>query len=209
MPGIDLAWFRNKETTINLIRQLKYVDMPSKISPTVNYNNIMYAVAGEAGARVAKMSYADLIITKIFEPLGLKYAGLSLPEMERRPNYAMPYFAANFEEAKMGILEEGYMDKIHMADAPAGDIYMNVLDLAKWGRVILKEGELDGKQVLNKASIQETLLPQNFIKGERQRDFAPTVGYGFGWVLNTYKGHTIFCHCKNLISISHFKLPLQ
>lgn len=199
VPSIDVAWFRNKDSTRSLIKQLKHLNIPStKMSPIVNYNNIIYAVAGEAGAEVAGVTYAELIKTKLFEPLGLKDSGLSLPEMEKLPNFARPYDAATFDDAKKGIYEEGYMDKIHMADAAAGDIFMNVLDLVKWGRVILKEGELDGKQVLNKESVQETLKPHNILKSkERQPDFAPTTGYSFGWVLDSYKGHTIIHHGKH------------
>ncbi|KAG0279610.1 hypothetical protein BGZ95_000743 [Linnemannia exigua] len=186
VPSIDLAWFRNEESTRDLIKQLKHLDMPSKMSPVVNYNNIIYAVAGEAGANVAGTTYAELIKSKLLQPLGLKDSGLSLPEMEKLPNFAMPYDAATFEDAKKGVYEEGYMDEIHMADAPAGDIYMNVLDLAKWGRVILKEGELDGKQVLNKKSVQETLKPHNVMETkERKPDFSPTTGYSLGWVLES------------------------
>ncbi|KAF9287306.1 hypothetical protein BGZ88_008674 [Linnemannia elongata] len=180
-----------------LTSQLTFADLLSHrtLPHEVNYNNVMYGVAGEAAANVAGMSYPELMRTKIFDPLGLKDAGLSHPEMAKRPNYAMPYRAATFEDAKNGIFEEGYIDPIPMPDAPAGDIYMNVLDLVKWGRVILKEGELDGKQVLDKASVQETLKSQNnYLTEARQPGFAPTIGYGFGWVLDSYKGHAIMHH---------------
>ncbi|KAF9922862.1 hypothetical protein FBU30_007005 [Linnemannia zychae] len=194
LPSVDMAWFRNKEPTLELIKKLKHLDFPSKMSPVVNYNNIIYAVAGEAAAKVAGIPFADLISSRIFEPLGFKDAGLSLPEMSRRANYAMPYNAASLEDAQKGIYEEGYMDDIPMADAPAGDIYMNVIDLARWGRVILKEGELDGKQVLNKENVQETLKSHNVMEEPRDRDFAPTIGYGFGWILDSYKGHAVISH---------------
>ncbi|KAG9063695.1 hypothetical protein KI688_003806 [Linnemannia hyalina] len=63
-----------------------------------------------------------------------------------------------------GIFEEGYMDEIPMADAPAGDIFMNVLDMVKWVDVIMKEGELEGKRVLNKESVQESLKSHNYAR---------------------------------------------
>ncbi|KAF9910100.1 hypothetical protein EC991_007232 [Linnemannia zychae] len=195
VPSVDLAWFRNEESTRELIKQLKHLNMPSKMSPIVNYNNIIYAVAGEAAANVAGTTYAELIKNKLLHPLGLKDSGLSLPEMEKRPNFAMPYDATSFEDAKKGIYEEGYMDPIHMADAAAGDIYMSVVDLATWGRVILKEGELDGKQVLNKESVQETLKPHNIMESKaRKPDFSPSTTYGLGWELDSYKGHTVIYH---------------
>ncbi|KAH7056535.1 beta-lactamase/transpeptidase-like protein [Linnemannia elongata] len=196
VPTIDFAWFRSKEATRTHIKQLRHLDLPSsKLSPTINYNNIIYAVAGEAAANVTGMSYRELISVKLFEPLEFRNAGLSQLEMSKHPDFAMPYDAATFEDARNGIHEEGYIDEIPMADAPAGDIYMNVMDLAKWGRIILKEGELDGKQILNKESIQETLKPHNIVyHPERRRDFGPTTGYGLGWMLDSYKGRTIIQH---------------
>ncbi|KAG9063682.1 hypothetical protein KI688_003793 [Linnemannia hyalina] len=194
-PYIDVAWFRNEQPRRKLIKQLRYLDMPSKLPRDVNYNNVMYAVAGEAAANVAEISYTELIKTKIFDPLGLKDAGLSQAEMAKRSNYAVPYYAATFADARSGIYTEGYMDQIPMSDAPAGDIYMNVLDLVKWGGVIMNEGELEGKQVLSKRSVQETLKPHNvFLDDERRPGFAPTTGYGFGWILDSYKGHAIMSH---------------
>ncbi|KAG0058614.1 hypothetical protein BGZ89_001142 [Linnemannia elongata] len=197
VPSIDTAWYRNSRSPKELIKQLKQVDVPlSKMTPFMNYNNILYAVAGEAAAQVAGVSYPELIKNRIFEPLSLRSAGLSHPEMARQPNYAMPYDADSFEDARNGIFEEGYIDHIPMADAPAGDIFMDVVDLAKWGRVILKEGELDGKQVLDKESIRETLKPQSIANDDENRrpGFALTLGYGLGWMLDSYKGHTCVRH---------------
>ncbi|KAF9135827.1 hypothetical protein BGW39_011416 [Mortierella sp. 14UC] len=195
VPALDTAWFRNTLPRKELIKQLKHVDMPSKMSPFVNYNNIVYAVAGEAAANVAGVTFAELIKTKLLQPLGLNNAGLSMPEMAKQPNYAMPYDAASFEDAKRGIFEEGYIDDIPMADAPAGDIYMNVVDLVKWASVIMKEGELDGKQVLSQESVRETLKPHNVAQlGARRPDFSPALGYGLGWQLDSYKGHVVYYH---------------
>lgn len=181
-PTIDTAWYRNAQPPRELIKRLRYLDLPStKLTPYMNYNNVLYGVVGEAAANVAGMSYADLIETKILKPLDLKSAGLSHP--------------GTFDDAKKGIFEEGYIDSIPMPDAAAGDIFMDVMDLVKWGRVILKEGDLNGKQVLNKESVQETLKPQSIADDEeRPPGVAPTLGYGLGWSLDSYKGHTCIRH---------------
>ncbi|KAF9316788.1 hypothetical protein BG003_001517 [Podila horticola] len=208
VPYIDLAWIRNGAPLKVLISQLKHLDMPSKLSPTVNYSNVVYAVAGEAAANVAGMSYADLITTKIFEPLGLKSAGLSQAEMAKQPNFAMPFTACSFEEARKGVYEEGYVDDIPMSVAPAGDIYMDAVDLAKWGRVILKSGELNGKQVLSKESVLETVTPHNIMRRPRLwSDLSPVKGYGYGWTVDSYKGQANFRHDgSNPGYVSHLAL---
>ncbi|KAF9567046.1 hypothetical protein EC968_003515 [Mortierella alpina] len=195
VPFVDLSWHNNATPRKALINQLKHLDMPSKLPSTVNYSNIVYTVAGEAAANVAGMSYDNLIATKIFDPLGLKSAGLSEAEMAKRPNFAMPYNAASLEEAKKGIYEEGCLFEIPKSDAPSGDIFMDVVDLAKWGQVILKLGELNGKQILNKESILETLTPHNIMRRPRLwSDLSPVKGYGLGWIVDSYKGQANFRH---------------
>ena len=203
VPTTDTAWYRNAQPPRELIKQLRYLDLPStKLTPYMNYNNVLYGVVGEAAANVAGMTYAELIKAKILKPLGLKSAGLSHSDMAKQPNFAMPYDAATFDEAKKGIFEEGYIDSIPMPDAAAGDIFMDAMDLAKWGRVIIKEGDLNGKQVLNKKSVQETLKPQSIVDDEeRPPGFAPTLGYGLGWSLDSYKGHTCIRHGMSFFSL--------
>ncbi|KAF9351745.1 hypothetical protein BGX26_010272 [Mortierella sp. AD094] len=155
----------------------------------------MYAVAGEAAANVAGVSYEKLVKDKVLDPLGLTNTGFSPMEMKQRPNYAMPYDAASLEDAKKGLYELGYLDEVYMADAPAGDIYSNVLDLARWGRVIMKHGELDGKQVLNKESVQETLCGYTILSRKRSTsEFSPSPACGLGWCLDSYKGQVVYSH---------------
>lgn len=84
VPTIDTAWYRNAQPPRELIKQLRHLDLPStKLTPYLNYNNVLYSIVGEAAANVAGMSYADLIKTKIHKPLGLRSAELSHPDMAK------------------------------------------------------------------------------------------------------------------------------
>lgn len=192
-----MRWFRSKDSRIELIKDLRYADQPSKLTSTLNYSNTMYAVAGEAGARVAGVSYEELVKTKVFEPLGLTNSGFSQSALKQFSNYAMPYDAASFEDAKKGNFIRGELDEIYLTDAPAGDIYSNVLDLARYGRAVLKGGEVDGKQMLNKESLAETWTGRTFsLPTRRTPDFAPVQAYGLGWAIDAYKGHAKYTHSK-------------
>ncbi|KAF8982814.1 hypothetical protein BGZ46_000540 [Entomortierella lignicola] len=194
-PDIDVAWFRNTTPRRDLIKQMRHVKVEAKLGSKTEYNNMMYAVAGEAAANVAGVSYEKLVIDKIIDPLGLTNTGFGPIEMSQRSNYAMPYGAASLDDAKNGLYELGYLDEIYMADAPAGDIYSNVLDVVRWGRVIMKHGELDGKQVLNKKSVEKTLRGYTIMERKRRTpEFAPVLTYGLGWNLDSYKGQTVYHH---------------
>ncbi|CAO3564011.1 unnamed protein product [Mortierella alpina] len=195
LPNLDLAWFRNTESTRDLIKRLKHVDIPPKLGSKCLYNNVMYAVAGEAGANVAGIPYEELVRTKVLKPLGMNQSGFSAMEMKTHANHAMPYTADSLKDAQESRFTLGYLDDIHMADAAAGDLYSNVFDLVRWGTAVMNNGAIDGKQVLNKENIEETLTAHTFRKTTRRTpDFAPALIYGLGWMIDSYKGHTVYYH---------------
>ncbi|KAF9426605.1 hypothetical protein BGZ76_002680, partial [Entomortierella beljakovae] len=194
-PQVELGWFWNTESRRDLIKRLKYVKAQSKLRSYVLYNNVMFTVAGEAAANVEGVSYEDFVRKRILEPLGLNNTGFSAKEMSERLNYAMPYEAVSFKDARNGDFRQLPLDNMATAWAPAGDMYSNVLDLVQWGHVISHNGVQNGKQVLNKDSIIETLSGQAiYIKKRRTPEFGATAAYGMGWMLDTYKGNIIYHH---------------
>ncbi|KAF9941758.1 hypothetical protein BGZ67_004096 [Mortierella alpina] len=165
----DMAFYKSTTPRIELIKRLKLVNVQSKLRSDMNYSNALYTVAGEAAARVAGMSYEDIVRGKVFNPLGLKNTGFSVMEMKgRTTNYSMPFSAASFEDAQKGILKQEMLDQVPMAYPAAGDVYSSVLDLVQWGRAVLKKGELDGKQVLSKSAVQETLTARSIMAEPRE-----------------------------------------
>ncbi|KAF9431476.1 hypothetical protein BGZ76_000253 [Entomortierella beljakovae] len=167
------------------------------MQPYVSYNNVMYAVGGIAAANAADMQYEDLVREKIFKPLGLKSAGFTTEEMTKFKNYASPYNAATYEDAIEGRFNRLPLTNVADAIAPSGNIHSNVLDLVRWGQTIMKNGELDGKQVMNKDNVIETLTGQSILTKSQSGfppEFPPTSAYGLGWVLESYKGNNNYWH---------------
>ncbi|KAK3808875.1 MAG: beta-lactamase/transpeptidase-like protein [Linnemannia gamsii] len=195
LPNVSIRWIKAKESRLELIKLLRHADQSSRLTSNQNYSNTMYAVAGEAAAQVAGVSYEELVKTKVFQPLGLANTGFSQLALKQFDNYTMPYDAASFEDAQKGNFICGELDEFYLTDAPAGDIYSNVLDLARWGAAIMKDGEVDGKQVLNKESVAEVLTGRTFSTGVRRTpDFAPVKVYGLGWGIDAYKGYAKYGH---------------
>ncbi|KAF8986478.1 hypothetical protein BGZ46_000009 [Entomortierella lignicola] len=178
-PNIDITWHRTTVGRRDLIKRLKYVDVGHKLRSSTKYINVMYGVAGEAAANVAGVSYEKVVKSRVLEPLGLNNTGLSHKEMRTRPNYALPYDADSLEQAQNGNFVTDNTEEAYMVNAPAGGMYSNVLDLVKWGRVIMQGGASDGEQILNKDSVKETLSAQSIsTKTRRSKDFAPVCCYG-------------------------------
>jgi CubicO group peptidase (beta-lactamase class C family) len=109
----------------------------------------------------------------------------------------MPFFAESLEDAQKGLFTMGALDEIYMTRAPAGDMYSNALDLTRWAKAVMDYGSVDGNQILNKESVQETLQPYSIMDGtELGGDYGPVHTYGLGWMMSTYKGRTVFSHGK-------------
>lgn len=197
MPDVDDVWFWSNETRLELIKRMRHAEVKPKMPAVVNYNNAMYAVAGEAAARVAGVPFEKLVRDKIFRPLGLSHTGFSMTEMSENSNFAVPFSANSYEDAKAGRFTELPLDNAVQKVAAAGDIFSSALDLARWGHVIMKGGVLNGKQVLSKEGIEATLSAHTINSpAERDTDFALSVQYGMGWALNSYKGHNFYVHGK-------------
>ncbi|KAG0350998.1 hypothetical protein BGX24_007952, partial [Mortierella sp. AD032] len=107
MPNVILNWHNSRESRREIIKRLRYMDgIPRKLGVTTQYNNVMYAVAGEAAANVAGTSYEDLVTNKVIRPLGLHNTGFSTVNMKKThpDNYSMPHMADSFEAAQRGEL---------------------------------------------------------------------------------------------------------
>ncbi|KAI9232922.1 MAG: beta-lactamase/transpeptidase-like protein [Podila humilis] len=194
-PSLDYNWFWANETRRDLIKRIRHVPVNPKLRSATNYNNVMYSVAGEAAANAAGMPIEKLVRNRIFRPLGLTNTGFTMEEMSKNPNHALPYKAASFEDAVAGRFIELPLDGAIEKDAAAGDMYASVLDLARWGQVVMKEGLHNGKQMLSKEGIAVTLTAHTIMDPViRDPDFALSSQYGMGWYFDTYKGNNLYRH---------------
>ncbi|KAF9909171.1 hypothetical protein BX616_011264 [Lobosporangium transversale] len=202
LRNYDFAWYRAKMSRRDLIKRLRFAKTQGKRAVTsVNYNNLMYAVAGEAAANVVGVAYEALVEEKVLKPLGLKSTGFGQLEMKKHfNNYALPYESDSFEDAVNERHRVGPLLDICGACAPAGDLYSNVSDLVRYGQTIMKLDEINGQQVLNKESIQEIIRAHNlFNMSSREPDMLSTLSNDLGWNLGGYKGKNFIMH-NGLIS---------
>jgi CubicO group peptidase (beta-lactamase class C family) len=196
-PNLDFCWFWGNETRLELIKRMRYVAVEPKMPANVNYNNAMYAVAGEAAARVAGVPFEKLVRDKIFRPLGLSNTGFSMTDMSESSNFAVPFLADSYEDATAGRFTELPLDNAIQKTAAAGDIYSSALDLSRWGQVIMKGGNQNGKQVLSKEGIEATLSAHTIlVPAIHDPEFPLSLQYGMGWALNSYKGNNFYEHSK-------------
>ena len=72
----------NREEVIRVAAQAKPT---AKLREKFQYQNVMYAAAGEILGRVEGSTWEKLIAGRIFKPLGMKGSNTSVPEMQKAP----------------------------------------------------------------------------------------------------------------------------
>ncbi len=139
------------------------------------YSDINYIVLGELVRLVSGRTLDVYTRDEIFTPLGMRDAGY-LPSKEKLPRIA----PTELVDGKMihGVVHDPTSRKMAGVAGHAG-LFLTVADLARFCRMILNGGELDGVRILSAASVAEMTRVQN--DGSSRR--------GLGWDIDTsYSG---------------------
>ncbi|MDQ6611208.1 MAG: serine hydrolase, partial [Gemmatimonadota bacterium] len=158
--------------------------------------NMLFLAAGEAAGKAAGSSWDNVIRERIFTPLGMTasaptYRGVTNPNIAR---------GHGFEHDTAFIKPPFDADNI----APAGAILSNAVDMAQWLRFQLNDGQANGKRLLSSAALRETHTSQIVVPpgslGGGGLDSVPTSffsTYGFGWIIEDYRGQLVWQHGGN------------
>ncbi|MET0622651.1 MAG: serine hydrolase [Pyrinomonadaceae bacterium] len=181
----DLAWVSGTLNREEIIRVAANAKPTAKLREKFQYQNVMYAAAGEVVGRVEGSTWESLIAERIFKPLGMKSSNTSVSEMQKARDYSFGY-----------VYEEGTKETRRVptrdlpAIAPAGAINSNARDMAQWLRLMLGGGVFEGKRLVSEKGFEELVKPQTVVQG--------TVSYGLGWFLRDWKGHKVVEHGGNI-----------
>lgn len=157
------------------------------------YSNSGYVLLGLIVQKVSGKSFPDFLHERIFAPLGMTNTVAYVRGRNEVPNRAFGYS-----------LEEGKWKKTDQSSTSAtlgdGGIYTSLVDMAKWDRA-LRENTL-----LSEREMQVALRPVKVIEGQPTEPDGSPAAYGFGWFLNTYKGHERMWHYGETIG---FRTTIQ
>ncbi|GJJ78219.1 hypothetical protein EMPS_10578 [Entomortierella parvispora] len=193
--GQDFEWYQRSEDWIELIKLLRFVKPTVPLRSKFIYTNTMYCVAAEAAARIAGVPFEQLLQDKLFQPIGMQSTGMLVTDMVSRPNHALPYTTKSFEALQRGETCPVPLKHYPIPTPPSGEMYSNVIDLAKWANVMLHGGQLNGVQVLHKETVEKVTTPWITQKTLPPRDTASSLSaYGLGWFIEQYKGHHTVLH---------------
>lgn len=191
LPRHDFAWFGSPSTREDLYGRLRHFPFSKDIRTRFQYNNFMYMTAGYLAGRVAGTSYEDHVRKSLFEPLGMTRTNFSLAEVTKDADHATGYRLDNKRELD----DTEFVSAESMA--PTGAINSTARDLARWLRMMLGGGELDGKRILQKSDVEAMMQPNMPIGPS----LFPELGYrsyGMGLFVQNYRGYEVASHGGNM-----------
>ena len=142
------------------------------------YSNAGINTAARIIEVVSGMTYEKFLESRLLQPLGMTDTTFR-PTLEQQKRLAKPYkpdsAKAGLEETTIGQLRYPLEDPTRHP-MPAGGLFSTAADVAKFCRMVLNGGTLDGKRYLSEESIRE--MTRN------QTGPADKGGYGLGWAVN-------------------------
>ena len=197
----DLLWAfpENQYTPQELIRRLRYVQPTSSFRSKWDYQNVMYAIGGYVIERVSGMPWATFIQNRILNPLGMTETIPLVSGVAGQPNVAAPHAEIHDTLKVVPIRSTDIV-------APAGSVWSSVSDMSRWMRFMLDSGRVGDKRLISQATFSDLVAPQ--IRAPMQLYPALNLtrpnflGYGLGWFVEDYHGHTVWMHTGSIDGMS-------
>ena len=174
-----------EEPTLDLFplatRVRSYASHPLQFEPDSKYQyaNAGINTAGRIIEVVSGKKYQDFLDDRLFKPLGMKDTTF-WPDKEQIARIAKSYKASkdksDIEETPIGQLKYPLDDRQNREPMPAGGLFSTAADIARFGQMLLREGEYDGKRYLSEAAVKTMT--------SKQTPDALKQGYGFGYAVN-------------------------
>ena len=181
----DLAMVTGVLNREELIKVAGMAKPTAKLGEKFQYQNVMYAAAGEAVAKAQNSTWDDLIAKKIFKPLGMTNSDTSAGAMQKARDYSFGY-----EYNASTKVTRRLPQRAIPAAAPAGAINSSARDMAQWVRLMLGNGVFNGRRLVSEKGFDELVRKQINIGG--------TIDYGLGWFLRQWNGHKVVEHGGNI-----------
>ena len=198
LGNADYLWYGQSNSTDEILHRVRLINPAYPIRSSFIYQNIMYAAAGAVIAAASGQPWAEMLKTRILEPLGMNETVATAQVLASKSNVASPHDIVN---GKVTVIENASVDPV----AAAGAVWSNVNDMAKWMQFLLdggRVGSVNGRRLLSEKSFAELFTPQTIAPF----DMYPTtritkphwMTYGLGWFQQDYHGQAVDFHTGSI-----------
>lgn len=194
----DGIWYKSEFTQRELFERLRYLEPSEAPRSVFLYNNMMYSGTGYAIELLSGKTWESFVRNRILLPLGMESTTFTIEDMLKTPEPGVPYTERrdNTELYRIPYSSDA------IGVAPAGAINSNIVDMSKWLIALMNGGVVNGKPVIPKAVIKQTLAPSIALPntGLEVRGWGELINsaYGMGRWTASYRGHLIAYHGGDL-----------
>jgi CubicO group peptidase (beta-lactamase class C family) len=200
----DLMFFpEGGSMSVNdIVHNVRYLKPENPFRTTLDYNNVMFIVAGEVIHRVSGLTWAEFIEQKIMKPVGMTS---SFGSYNRAKSVSNKIDAHAPVDGKAIAVPHDWNETANAA----GGIMSNIKDMTTWAECLMNNFTTkDGKKLVSDKNVQQ-LWSLQIPSGVAMKNPYDTsfYGYGLGWFLSDVKGHKQVQHTGGLIgTVTQFTL---
>ncbi|WP_419868786.1 serine hydrolase [Chryseobacterium sp. CT-SW4] len=200
----DLMFFpEGGSLTVNdIVHNVRYLKPEHSFRTDLEYNNIMFIVAGEIIHRVSGLSWAEFIEQRIMKPVGMTS---SFGSYNRAQSVSNKIDAHAPVDGKAKAVPHDWNETANAA----GGIMSNIEDMTTWAQFLLNNFTTkDGKKLVSDKQAQQLWSLQISAPVAAKNPYDTSFyGYGLGWFLSDVKGHKQVQHTGGLIgTVTQFTL---
>jgi CubicO group peptidase (beta-lactamase class C family) len=188
MPRQDAEFVFEGLDAEERLASMKSMMPTTAFGETFQYSNLMVMAGGYAAAharspkRKLLPAYTDAMRKLVFAPLGMKSTTFDF-ERVARSDHAAPHARDRQGQTRAMPVD---VDRYDIATAPAGSIWSNVDDMARFVALEIGNGSLNGKQWVSKQQVLARRVPQVKITDESS--------YGLAWEITNESGLVAIGH---------------
>jgi CubicO group peptidase (beta-lactamase class C family) len=165
-----------------LIRSLRHVEPVSSFRSTFAYTNITHLLTGRIVAKAARAPDWNAVLRQdLLDPLGMTDSSYTAEAIEAAANHAKGY-----RWTPEGTIEVPFTQLFPYDFGGAGDINSTIEDMARWVRLQLGNGTLEGRRIVSPESLAFTRTPKIAMSDK--------MFYALGWVIQHTPNGNIVWH---------------
>ena len=191
LPRHDWIWMPADISRAEMLAALRYLEPSKDIRAAYQYCNLGYVAAGMVAERISGQTWEDFTRDRIMKPLGMVHTGFSDTDLERALDSARPYIVHDQEKAGEFVRRRARLWPV--ADTPAGGINVAASDMARYMRLYLADGKIDGARLISSARLKALHVPRVYA-GKSQFAEIGESHYGLGLATHHYRGERVVSH---------------
>lgn len=148
----DGLWKGKPLSRNGIYNELKHLSFSGSLRERWEYNNLMYLVMGLLTERIAEKSWEEQIQQEIFKPLKMKESYTKYDEFMAHEEKSVGYNVLGRQP-----MAHENVDNI----GPAGSITSTPRDIAKWLKMLVNQGQYEGKSMISTAQYDYLTTPKS------------------------------------------------